>query len=189
MAAELRGGSGVGTSAGRGIVTPEAVVLEFAPAGLASRSVAAAIDFTIQIGAFLVLALLVGVLFRLTGGDSVGIAYVVLIIGAFLILLGYSVLFEVLWNGRTPGKAALSPRVVTTEGAPVRFRHAVVRSALGLLDFYLPPFGICATVAVLLTTRSQRLGDLAAGTIVLRQRSGAADAMIIAFPPPPGMEA
>ncbi len=182
-------GAGLGGGPPRGIVTPEAVLLEFETAGLASRSLAAAIDFAARVGMFLLLLFLFGLVFQALGTDSEWLAYALIFVGGLAILVGYSIVFECLWNGRTPGKAALSLRVVTTEGGPVRFRHAAVRSAVGLIDFYLVPFGVCATVSVVLSRRSQRLGDLAAGTIVLQQRSGVSDAMPIAFPPPPGLDA
>jgi hypothetical protein len=92
-----------------------------------------------------------------------------------------------LWRGRTPGKAALGLRVVTTEGAPIRFRHALVRGVLGLVDFFVigPEVGV---LAVLLSRRDQRLGDMAAGTLVMRERSGARPTAPVAFGPPRGWE-
>lgn len=170
----------------RGIVTPEAVVLEFETAGLGSRAIAAAIDFAGRAAAFTIWALILALVFRHSAGGST-LVYVLLILGAFVIVLGYPVAFETLMGGRTPGKAALGLRVVTTEGGPVRFRHAAVRGAIGLVDFYIPTLGLGATVSVLLNRRSQRLGDMAAGTLVLRQRSGVTDAISIAFPVPPGL--
>ncbi|HEV2785004.1 MAG TPA: RDD family protein, partial [Solirubrobacteraceae bacterium] len=96
--------------------------------------------------------------------------------------------FEVLWRGRTPGKAAMGLRVVTREGGPVRFRHASLRAVMGLVDFLLT-FGAGAVVSVLVTRDDQRLGDLAAGTLVLRERVSQPSAMSVRFPPPRGLEA
>ena len=105
------------------------------------------------------------------------------------LLLGYPVACESLWNGRTVGKAALGLRVRTKEGAPIRFRHAAIRGALGLVDFWLT-LGAAATISVLVTRDSQRLGDLAAGTLVLRERTAASlTSSAFAFYPPPGWEA
>src|SRR5207248_7377265 len=90
--------------------------------------------------------------------------------------------------GRTLGKAALGLRVVTTEGGQVGFRHAAVRAALGLVDFFFSG-GAVAVVSVLVTTDNQRVGDLAAGTLVLRERTGARRPAPAGFEPPPGLDA
>jgi hypothetical protein len=78
--------------------------------------------------------------------------------------------------------------VVTTEGAPERFRHAAVRGFLGLIDLWATT-GAVAVLSVLLTRDNQRLGDLAAGTLVIRERSGAGRPRAAAFPTPYGLEA
>ncbi|HTE68065.1 MAG TPA: RDD family protein, partial [Actinomycetes bacterium] len=101
--------------------------------------------------------------------------------------LGYFIAFETLWRGRTLGKAALGLRVVTREGAPIRFRHAAIRALLGLVDFAIAS-GFFAIVFILLTRDNQRLGDLVAGTLVLRERSGLAAPAPVSFTPPPGLE-
>jgi uncharacterized RDD family membrane protein YckC len=170
---------------GEGIVTPEAVLLEFATAGLGSRSLAFVVDLAIR-GA-LVWLLLLGT----TAGGLVldaTAAVVVAIAGVFAALFVYPALTETIWNGRTPGKMALGLRVVTVEGAPIRFRHAAIRSALGVVDF-LVGLGALAVLSALATRNSQRLGDLAAGTIVIRERQVRGDARPVAFAPPPGWEA
>jgi uncharacterized RDD family membrane protein YckC len=175
-------------SSPRGIVTPEAVVLDFETAGIGSRTLALAIDLAAQAAALLALNLAL-VVFALSGGDDLGwVGVAVLLVLYFLVLFGYPVAMETLWRGRTLGKAALGLRVVTVEGAPVRFRHAAIRSALGLVDFYLAG-GFFAIVSILLTKRNQRLGDLVAGTLVLRERRAGGVATAVAFPPPPGFEA
>lgn len=166
-----------------GIVTPEAVRLEFEPAGVATRMLALLIDLLLQIVALVALGIGVG---AVGADETVGV--IIVVTGIFLILLGYPVLCETLANGRTVGKAALGLRVRTREGAPVRFRHAAIRGALGLVDFYLTS-GVAATLSVLLTRDSQRLGDLAAGTLVLRER--APRSLVVSartFLPPPGWE-
>lgn len=168
------------------LVTPEAVVLQFDTAGLGSRLLAAVIDLAIQ-GVLLVAASVA--LFGLGsagGGATLGVVIVVLIVTA--VLLGYPIAFETLWRGRTPGKAALGLRVVTTDGAPIRFRHAAVRGFLTLVDLYLTS-GAAAVLAILSTGQNQRLGDLAAGTLVLRQRTGAMAPTVTNFGVPPGYEA
>ena len=103
-------------------------------------------------------------------------------------MFAYPAAFETLWRGRTPGKALLGLRVVTVEGGPIRFRHAAIRAILGAFDKYLGS-GLVGVVAVLLTRRNQRMGDLVAGTIVLRERSGARAPSAVRFTAPPGLEA
>jgi uncharacterized RDD family membrane protein YckC len=159
--------------AGEGIVTPEAVLLEFAVAGLGSRSLAFLIDLGIR-------AALLWLVFLGTAAGGIVVDDTVLVVvsiaAVFSALLVYPALTETVWNGRTPGKMAMGLRVVTIEGAPVRFRHAAIRSTLAILS-------------ALATRQSQRLGDLAAGTIVIRERQVRTDSRPVAFSPPPGWEA
>ncbi len=171
-----------------GIVTPEAVVLEFETAGVGSRGLAKIVDVTIQI-----VTLLVVVFAVLTAGAGLGgsqgtatAAYIVLLLMAFLILFGYPVLSEILWNGKTVGKAWLGIRVVTREGAPIKFRHAAVRGIIGIVEVYV--FTFIAILTTALSKTNQRVGDMAGGTIVIRERSAASSAVAVSFPPPPGME-
>lgn len=168
------------------LVTPEAVVLQFETAGLGSRILAAMIDLAIQTVVLVVITLaLFG--FAGVGDGSATAGVVVLVVATTAILLGYPIAFEALWRGRTPGKAALGLRVVTTDGAPIRFRHAAVRGFLTLVDFYLTS-GAAAMLAVLFTRENQRLGDLAAGTLVLRLRTGASPPSPVTFHVPVGYE-
>lgn len=169
-----------------GIVTPEAVVLEFETAGMASRMLAALLDSVIQ---FVVLLAILLAAFALDGAGvelgGLGTAFLYLVL--FLLLFAYPAGFETLWRGRTPGKAAFGLRVVTVEGAPIRFRHAAIRAILGLVDKYALS-AVPGVLALLLTRRNQRLGDLVGGTLVLRERSGAKAPHAVAFAPPPGLE-
>ena len=169
----------------RGVVTPEAVVLEFEAASVASRSLAQALDLLIRLGIFYVLVIVAGLA---SAGIGTTPAIVILIVGAFLIIFGYPAILEARWNGQTVGKRALGLRVVTVEGSPVRFRHAAIRSMLSIVDFYVPPLGVSATCVSLLNRRNQRLGDLFAGTIVLRERTGASFPVPVSFPPLRGYE-
>ncbi|MEY2430876.1 MAG: hypothetical protein QOC92_601 [Acidimicrobiaceae bacterium] len=169
----------------RGVVTPEAVVLEFETASVASRSLAQALDLIIRFGMLYALLIVAG-LFGATVGTTPAI--VLIFVGVFVLLFGYPALLEVRWNGQTIGKRAFGLRVVTVEGSPVRFRHAAIRSLLAIVDFFLPPIGVSATCVALLNRRNQRLGDIFAGTIVLRERTGAAFPVPVSFPPLPGYE-
>jgi uncharacterized RDD family membrane protein YckC len=165
------------------VVTPEAVPLELEPAGIGSRFVAIALDWFIQ--GVLGFALLFGLAASVAG--DVPFSGALFPLFGFLVLFGYPIGFETLWRGRTPGKAALGLRVVTAEGAPVRFRHAAIRATLGLVDFALT-FGAVAVITAFLTRNNQRIGDLVAGTIVLRERSGLRAPQPAAFAVPPGLE-
>lgn len=168
-----------------GIVTPEAVLLEFAEAGLGSRALGFLVDLGVRLGILWGILTVVG-----AGGALLSEAAVVMvvIVSSFLILLVYPVVCETFWNGKTVGKMLVGLRVVTVEGAPVRFRHAAIRAALGLVDF-LVGLGAVAILSALGTRRSQRLGDLAAGTIVIRERKDGGAAQPILFQPPTGWEA
>ena len=93
-------------------------------------------------------------------------------LGVFLISWGYDILFETLWNGETPGKRMLGLRVIKEGGYPVDFRAVLVRNLLRAVDTLpgvpmVPIYGL-GLIAVLANTRYQRLGDMAAGTLVVR---------------------
>jgi uncharacterized RDD family membrane protein YckC len=162
-----------------GIVTPEAVLLEFETAGVASRTIAELLDLGVQLfGLFLVL---VASSFLTSLGDAGEVvAVVVSLLAVFFALVGYPAAMETFWNGRTLGKAAMGLRVVTCEGAPERFRHAAIRSMIGVVEIYLL-LGIPAVISIVTSRRDQRLGDLVAGTLVLRQRAGRRAAPPVAF--------
>ncbi|MEZ5271079.1 MAG: RDD family protein [Ilumatobacteraceae bacterium] len=167
-----------------GIITPEAVVLDLETAGVASRVLAGLIDTLIKFGIVWVALLAVSI----SGlADESSLATVVAIIVA-AVLLGYPVVSETLMRGRTIGKRALGLRAVTLEGAPLRLRHATLRMMGGIADQLLPPFGITGTLFVMATRRHQRVGDLLAGTIVVRDPDRTVLPPAIWFPVPPGLE-
>jgi uncharacterized RDD family membrane protein YckC len=93
-----------------------------------------------------------------------------LVILEFAVIFVYDVLFEVLASGRTPGKRAAGIRVVGLRGQPVNFRQSAVRNAIRLLELIL--LYIPSIISILVTARDQRLGDLAAGTVVIRETFG-----------------
>jgi uncharacterized RDD family membrane protein YckC len=170
-----------------GVVTPEAVRLEFETAGLGSRALAFFIDaFVRWVG---LIVLLIATLLLAAEGVGlppwVGIALTLTL--TLVWFFGYPIAFETLWRGRTPGKAAVGLRVITREGAPPRFRHATIRALLELVDFWTV-FGAPAVLSALLTRDHQRLGDLVAGTLVLRERTGAGRPAPVRFEVPPGAE-
>jgi uncharacterized RDD family membrane protein YckC len=149
------------------IETAEGVDLDLVVAGLGSRFVAGLIDM-ILLGLAVVLASLAAAVF-----EDIGL--VILMVTGFAALFVYPIAGEVLWNGRTVGKKAAGLRVVTVDGGPVGFTTSAIRNILRLIDI-LPGAYAVGTVAVLVTKRSQRLGDLAAGTMVVRDRTAQAAA-------------
>ena len=180
----LAGGGRGGDVDEAGLVTPEAVLLGLPVASVGSRGLALVLDLLIQGLTLLVLSFAVS---AVAGGGGGWVATVVFLVVLFLVLFGYPTAFETWWRGRTPGKAALGLRVVTVEAGPVGFRHAAIRAALGLVDFWLSSGGV-AVLSALFTRRAQRLGDLAAGTLVIREPRRRQGITAMRFDPPPGAE-
>jgi uncharacterized RDD family membrane protein YckC len=170
------------------VVTPEAVPLDLEIANIGSRALAVMIDWLIQGTTLFALIIGFSALVGVTNAHvGAGIAAAFFFLLTFVVLWGYPTVMETLWRGRTIGKLALGLRVITVEGAPVRFRHAAIRATLGLVDFILTS-GAGAVISVLTTHRSQRLGDLVAGTVVLRERTGLRAPVAVEFPVPHGLE-
>jgi uncharacterized membrane protein SpoIIM required for sporulation/uncharacterized RDD family membrane protein YckC len=151
------------------IETPEHVVLGLELAGLGSRLAAAALDalFIAALSLLLLAALQLGNLWPVSWRGW----YAALLVSAGVVLLwGYFVLFEGLGNGRTPGKRSVGIRVVMDTGHPVTFGAAVTRNLMRLVDAQ-PAFSwAVGLVAMFAHPHNKRLGDLAAGTIVIRDR-------------------
>jgi len=149
------------------IATPEGVELELVLAGLASRFMAEIVDATL-------ILLIVGatVAAAALAGGTVGLVIVSVAVGGLLMIsVVYHVAFEVLAAGRTPGKRVNALRVVMDGGEPIGLRASAVRNLVRLLEgpplLYVP-----AIVSILATRRNQRLGDLAADTLVIREPRG-----------------
>jgi uncharacterized RDD family membrane protein YckC len=140
------------------IGTPEGVELRLPVAGLAPRSLAWLLDALIK---FLSLAV-ISIILETLGDLGTGI-YLLLV---FVLLWFYNVLFEVFNHGTTPGKHALGLRVMNTNGTPVGWSGSLIRNLIRFIDV-LPGCYAFGCAAVLLSRQFQRLGDLAAGTIVV----------------------
>jgi len=149
------------------IDTPEGVPLELTLAGVGSRFASALLDYILQFIILVALALVLryGAGFS-PGSSSVSAAFWV--VGFFAVFWGYDVAFEVLNSGRTPGKAANGLRVVRESGAPVTFGPSAVRNVIRIIDL-LPGTYLVGITSILVTKRNQRVGDLAAGTLVIRE--------------------
>jgi uncharacterized RDD family membrane protein YckC len=146
------------------IATPEGIELQIVLAGAASRFIACVIDLFVQV-ALIVLAALAAL--GLLGG---GWGTALFAMATFASLYLYHVLFEVLASGRTPGKRVTHLRVVRERGTPVDLPASAIRNLLRLIDI-LPTAYLVGLASILITKRNQRLGDLAAGTLVIRDVS------------------
>jgi uncharacterized RDD family membrane protein YckC len=160
------------------VLTPERVSLDYDVAGVGSRSAAAIVDAAIQ---WFALAILVIAMFAVgAAGAGVGgaanvpddvlgpLLFVLLAVGlviAAAILLAYHLVFEIVWNGQTPGKRLLGLRVIRENGYPLRAADAVVRNLVRIVD----SLGYVGLVVMLFNDRARRLGDFAAGTVVVRE--------------------
>ena len=145
----------------REVQTPEGIDLHLPVAGLVPRALAWLIDALIRSGIYIVLA----VVLRF-GKTGVG----VFLLATFIIEWFYPVLFEVLRGGQTPGKRAYAMAVINDDGTPVRWSGSLIRNLLRVADFLpvLYGFGI---ISILLNRDFKRLGDLAAGTLVVYQET------------------
>jgi uncharacterized RDD family membrane protein YckC len=171
------------------IETPERVPLHFALASIGNRFLACAVDHGLQTLTMFLLVLMLqwaGLLGRF--GDRVAEApkwvTALLIIALFVIWAGYFALFEWLWNGQTPGKLWLKLRVIREDGRPITFWEAAARNLLRVADMMPLPFYSVGLVSVFISTRDQRLGDLVAGTIVVRERAAEAPTFTELFSAP-----
>ncbi|MFJ3439298.1 RDD family protein [Streptomyces cyaneofuscatus] len=161
------------------LVTGDAVVLELRPARLPSRALAAAIDLAVVFCVFILVSVVVGIASVTLDEAAVAAIGVALFL---LVLIGGPIAVETLSHGRSLGKLACGLRVVRDDGGPIRFRHALVRGAMGAVEI-LMTFGVVASIASLVSARGRRLGDVFAGTLVIRERVTAKRS--VAVPPPP----
>ncbi len=151
------------------IATPEGVTLELVLAGLGSRFVARLLDSLVQL--VIIFALVFGVV--VTHPPGVVLAFVFVV--TFLVVLAYDIPFELLNDGRTLGKMAAGIRVVDTAGEPISFFASLMRNVLRIIDF-LPVLYAVGCTSIVVTKSDQRLGDLAAGTVVARDKFPGIDA-------------
>lgn len=171
------------------IETPERVPLHFALASIGNRFIACAIDHAIQVTTMILMAVAFIAVADFTNIESaLAVApkwvYAVMIITLFLILTGYFAFFEWLWSGQTPGKRWLKLRVIREDGRPITFWEASVRNLLRSLDMMPAPFYSIGLISVFATGRDQRIGDMVAGTVVVREREAEAPAFSRVFATP-----
>ncbi|MFF8775432.1 RDD family protein [Kitasatospora sp. NPDC015120] len=161
------------------LVTGEAVVLGLRAAKLPSRGLAIALDLTVQIAGLVATTLLLSLI--LVDLDGAAVAAVTIGLTVFF-LVALPVMIETLTRGRSLGKAALGLRVVRSDGGPVRFRHTLVRGLVGFLEIIVL-FGVPAVVCSVVSSEGKRLGDVFAGTLVVRERVPGGSGAAIALPP------
>lgn len=161
-------------------MTGDAVVLGLRPARLPSRALAIMLDLAVYVAGYLLITL--GLTFATASLDEAAQAAVA-VSSFILILIGVPIAVETLSHGRSLGKLACGLRVVRDDGGPIRFRHALVRGAMGVVELYMF-FGAVACIASLVSARGRRLGDVFAGTLVIRERVPGARVMPVPPPPP-----
>lgn len=147
------------------VVTPESVEFEFVLAGLYSRALAWLLDRMIILAVFLALGMSLA---WILGGLGQLLSVTTLLL-YFVLDWGYMVLFESLWAGQTPGKRTLGLRVLQEGGVRVGFEQVLLRNLARVVDGLPVLYGV-GGVTTLLNDRHQRLGDLLAGTVVVRER-------------------
>ena len=168
------------------IETPERVQLEFALASIGNRFLAVAIDHGIQ---YFSISLIAFVFYNIAGvGSDLGIGgtiqkemsnwtIAILVIIVFLLFSGYFVFFEWFWNGQTPGKRLLKLRVLREDGRPITLWESLARNLLRIFDAlpggFIPLYSI-GLITIFMNRRDQRIGDIFAGTVVVRERTGEA---------------
>ncbi len=182
------------------VETPEQIGIDFEIAGVGSRMMAAIID-TLVMSLLLIIATVAPLVliassreaaetmvdnvarqehvFR--GVSAVGLAIVFL--SSFAVIWGYYIVAELVTDGRSPGKRALGLRVVRVDGFPIGLAETVVRNLVRFIDFLPGIYGI-GLVSMMAGRKTQRLGDLAAGTIVIKERAGQEKGAFTALPTP-----
>jgi uncharacterized RDD family membrane protein YckC len=167
------------------IETPEQVAIRFPVAGIGSRFLALLADTLLQAVAYGVLVLLLVLLISALS-HSVAVAstpapsanaekwvIAILILFHFLLYWGYFTLFEAFWNGQTPGKRFCKLRVIRDSGRQITLFESMTRNLVRVVD-WLPGIYAVGIVAMLCNKRNKRLGDLAAGTLVVHERAAEA---------------
>ncbi|MGB6060011.1 MAG: RDD family protein [Microthrixaceae bacterium] len=167
---------------GARVITPEAVILELPTAGVATRAFARMLDLAIFAFVLATLGRLLWIPLILGGS---GVLFTMLML--FLFLLVMPIGTEILWKGQSFGKSMFGLRVVGLDGSPMAPRQALVRGLVGLVDIFVS-LGFVALFTAQFSISSQRSGDMAAGTVVIRTRGAAKRLTPIAFHPPVGYE-
>lgn len=157
--------------------TPESVAVGYPIAGVGSRFLAILIDTVVQTLVSAALAIVMFVAGLGLRGVAGYVAFGIGTISIAAVLLGYFIFFEIIWNGQTPGKRAMRLRVILTSGYPVTPFAVLIRNILRLVDI-LPSLYAVGVITMIINRRSRRLGDLVAGTMVIKEgREGSLSAL------------
>lgn len=154
------------------IETPEQTALEFPLAGIGSRFLALAADTLLQLAVAWILIMVFAVsaisfsLFSKVAGIW---TFAILVFALFSLQFGYFAVFEALWNGQTPGKRWTHLRVIKDSGRPISAYDAILRNLLRVVD-YLPTMYATGLVTMLISRENKRVGDYAAGTVVIHEK-------------------
>ncbi len=151
------------------LVTGEAVALDLPPASIGLRILSGLLDLVI-VQTVLYVVSIAGALLVAGLDDALGAAIMLLLVVS--VVVGYPTLMLTLTRGKTVGKLAAGLRVVRDDAGPIAFRHALTRSLIGVVEVFVL-FGIPAVIAAVINPRGKRLGDMAAGTYVVRERTRA----------------
>ncbi len=157
------------------IGTPENVVFDYEVAGIGSRFLAALVD-TILIALIDILVAIVAIVaFQIAARTFSALeeagwwVFAVVSLVVFVLMGGYYMVFEALWNGQSPGKRLVNLRVIRADGTPITLTESLVRNFMRLIDFFPVGFGL-AFITMFIDKQSRRLGDIAAGTLVVFDR-------------------
>lgn len=154
------------------IDTPELVSIEMPLAGIGSRFIAVLVDTVLWVIGMLVVILLFSIFAPAIAAFSkisAQWAFAIVIFLFFLFNWGYFTLFEAFWNGRTPGKKIAKIRVIQRSGRPIGVFESMARNFVRYID-QIPFFYAVGVITMFVTKQHQRLGDLAAGTLVVQDR-------------------
>lgn len=165
---------------GTGVVTGDAVVLELPRASPALRVLSAVLDALVVVVVGVVVAVVA--LPRLASSADTSLVAAVATTLGVLVVVGLPTAVETLTRGRSLGRLVVGTRVVRDDGGPVRLRHALVRALTGVVELWGLAGGP-ALVSALASPRSKRLGDLLAGTVVVRERAARQDVAPVTMPP------
>ena len=157
------------------IDTPENVTFDYDVAGIGSRFIAAMVDTslililqTVVIGSLILLGTIFGDA-DLSGSSMSTWILAILGLISFIFFWGYYIFFEILWNGQSPGKRWVGLRVIRVDGTPITASESIIRNLVRIIDFLPTAYGV-GVVTMFINTNSRRVGDLAAGTIVVHDR-------------------
>jgi uncharacterized RDD family membrane protein YckC len=152
------------------VETPEVVTIAYDVAGVGSRCLAATVDTALIALLQAALGALVYAVASLVPGadDADDLIFALWSVLAFVLLWGYYLLFELLWSGQSPGKRLIGLRVIREGGRPLDFSASALRNLIRVVDFLPVGYGL-GVLTIFADPRARRLGDLAAGTLVVRE--------------------